>query len=71
MMWNIDSLDWSDPIPESIAMRVLHELSQRQKGIVLFHDTQPHTAAMLPEFLRELKRRNYRVVHVVPGPIPH
>jgi hypothetical protein len=36
MMWTIDSLDWADPIPESIAMRVLHELNQRQKGIVLF-----------------------------------
>jgi hypothetical protein len=32
---------------------------------VLLHDTQPHTAAMLPEFLRALKRGGYRVVHVV------
>ena len=38
VMWNIDSLDWADPIPESVAMRVLHELAQKQKGIVLFHD---------------------------------
>ena len=28
---------------------------------------QAQTAAMLPEFLRELKRRGYRVVHVVPA----
>src|SRR5271157_2787959 len=32
VMWTIDSLDWADPVPESIAMRVLHELQQKQKG---------------------------------------
>jgi peptidoglycan/xylan/chitin deacetylase (PgdA/CDA1 family) len=36
-------------------------------GIVLFHDTKAQTAAMLPAFLRELKRQGYRVVHTVPG----
>jgi hypothetical protein len=35
---------------------------------VLFHDTKKQTAAMLPGFLRELKLRGYRVVHVVPAP---
>jgi hypothetical protein len=34
---------------------------------VLFHDTKAQTAAMLPDFLREMKRRGYRVVHVVPA----
>ena len=32
--WNIDSMDWADPIPELIAMRVLHEIDQRHKGII-------------------------------------
>jgi peptidoglycan/xylan/chitin deacetylase (PgdA/CDA1 family) len=32
---------------------------------VLLHDTQAQTAQMLPTFLRELKRRGYRIVHVV------
>ena len=36
------------------------------RGIVLFHDTKAQTARMLPAFLRELKRRGFRVVHVVP-----
>ena len=36
-------------------------------GILLFHDTKAQTAAMLPAFLRELKRHGYRVVHVVPA----
>jgi hypothetical protein len=46
---------------------VLGRLDAAGGGIVLFHDTQPHTAGMIPEFLRELKRRGYRVVHVVPN----
>jgi peptidoglycan/xylan/chitin deacetylase (PgdA/CDA1 family) len=34
---------------------------------VLMHDIQPVTARALPQFLEELKRRNFRVVHVVPA----
>ncbi len=46
--------------------RVLAQLDQRGKGIILLHDIQPRTGAMLPELLRQLKARGYRVVHVVP-----
>jgi len=63
--------DWHRMSPGRELNLVLKRLTAAGSGIVLFHDTQPHTAAMLPEFLRELKRRDYRVVHVVPGPIPH
>jgi hypothetical protein len=31
------------------------------------HDIQSHTAAAIPQLLRELKERNYKVVHVVYG----
>jgi hypothetical protein len=34
---------------------------------VLFRDTRAQTAAMLAGFLRALKNRGYRVVHVVPA----
>ena len=47
VMWNIDSLDWADPIPESVAMRVLHELAQKQKGIILFHDIHKQSVLAL------------------------
>ena len=43
------------------AMRV----EANRGGIVLFHDTKQATAAMLPAFLRALKSRGYRAVHVV------
>ncbi|UXH78136.1 polysaccharide deacetylase family protein [Roseateles amylovorans] len=60
MMWNVDSLDWSDPIPKSIAARVLNELSKQQRGIVLFHDIHARTVEALPLVLDQLKAEGYR-----------
>ncbi|WP_282828117.1 polysaccharide deacetylase family protein [Pelomonas sp. V22] len=60
MMWNIDSLDWSDPIPKSIAARVLGELDKRQRGIVLFHDIHARTVQALPLVLDQLSAEGYR-----------
>ena len=57
-MWNIDSLDWADPIPESIAMRVLHELAQKQKGIILFHDIHKQSVLALTPVIESCMRRN-------------
>src|SRR5262249_19462222 len=37
------------------------------KVILLLHDTQAKPVEALPYLLRELKRRGYRVVHVVPA----
>lgn len=59
VMWNIDSLDWADPIPESIAMRVLHELNQKQKGIILFHDIHKQSVLALSPVIEELLRQDY------------
>ena len=59
VMWNIDSLDWADPMPESIAMRVLHELNQKQKGIILFHDIHKQSVMALSPVIEELQRQDY------------
>ena len=37
------------------------------KGIILLHDPEAQTAAMLADFLRYLRDNRYRVVHLVPG----
>ncbi len=60
MMWNVDSLDWSDPIPKSIAARVLGELGRQQRGIVLFHDIHARTVEALPLVLDQLKAEGYK-----------
>jgi peptidoglycan/xylan/chitin deacetylase (PgdA/CDA1 family)/uncharacterized caspase-like protein len=60
MMWNVDSLDWSDPIPKSIAARVMAELDKQQRGIVLFHDIHARTVQALPLVLDQLAAEGWR-----------
>src|SRR4051812_16818422 len=59
--------DWNPMTPQHERTLLLQRLAKAGGGIVLLHDIQPKTAAMLPELLRELKRRDYRVVHIVPA----
>ncbi|HTA45404.1 MAG TPA: polysaccharide deacetylase family protein [Bryobacteraceae bacterium] len=59
IMWTVDSEDWADPIPESIAMRVLHQLDTSHKGIILFHDIHKQSVLALPIVLDELVRQEY------------
>ena len=58
--------DWNPMSPAAELQLVIGRLNAQGGGIVLFHDTKAQTAAMLPTFLRELKRQGYRIVHVVP-----
>ena len=60
--------DWEPETPENELKLILARLQKSRGGIVLFHDIQPRTVAMLPEFLRTLKARGYRIVHIEPGP---
>jgi peptidoglycan-N-acetylglucosamine deacetylase len=59
--------DWNRMSPSQELRLVLGRLEAAHGGIVLFHDTKRQTAVMLPAFLRSLKLRGYRIVHVV-GP---
>ncbi len=59
--------DWNPMLPVDELRLVLGRLHATGGGIVLFHDTKAQTAAMIPSFLRELKRTGYHVVHVVPA----
>jgi peptidoglycan-N-acetylglucosamine deacetylase len=60
--------DWNRMSPAQELALTLARLDAAHGGIVLFHDTKAQTAAMLPGFLRALKSRGYKVVHVVPAP---
>lgn len=59
--------DWEPMVPEVQLQKLLQRIDHVGHGIVLLHDTKAQTAAMLPRFLRELKVRGYRIVHVVPA----
>lgn len=68
MLWSTDVMahDWKRRINEAgIVRRALDRLEAKgNKGILLLHDIHPRTVATLPLLLRELKRHNYRFVHV-------
>ena len=59
--------DWLPMTPAEELQLILSRIERIGNGIVLLHDIKAQTAAMLPAFLRELKRRGYRIVHVVPA----
>src|SRR6202045_4202468 len=58
--------DWDPMTPQQELKRITDRLNLAGKGIILLHDPQAKTAAMLPDFLRYLRDNHYRVVHVVP-----
>ena len=61
---DIDTFDFKGPQPEALVKHVMALLEKRGKGIILMHDIQPHTAAALPEILKQLKAKGYKVVQL-------
>ncbi len=62
--------DWLPLSAQKELDLVLSRLEQTRGGILLLHDTKPQTAAMLPDLLREMKQRGFRIVHIKPGEDP-
>jgi peptidoglycan-N-acetylglucosamine deacetylase len=61
------ALDWQPMTPQEELAYVLGKLEIEKRGILLLHDTRRTTVAMLPLLLTELKKRGFRIVHIVPG----
>lgn len=59
--------DWDDMTPDEELHKLIYRIEKTGHGIVLLHDIKAHTAAMLPAFLRDLKKRGYSIVHIEPG----
>jgi peptidoglycan/xylan/chitin deacetylase (PgdA/CDA1 family) len=59
--------DWERMSPEQELKLVTSRLEEIHKGILLLHDPQQRTVAMLPAFLRYLRDHDYHVVHIVPA----
>jgi peptidoglycan/xylan/chitin deacetylase (PgdA/CDA1 family)/uncharacterized caspase-like protein len=60
IMWNIDSLDWADPVPSSITERVIRTVEKEGRGIILFHDIHERTVKALPAILDRLLADGYQ-----------
>jgi peptidoglycan-N-acetylglucosamine deacetylase len=69
MTWSVDFLadDWTHINNREVTRRAINRIEARGKGILLLHDIQPATAIALPEILKELKARGFKIVHVVPA----
>jgi hypothetical protein len=63
---DVDPRDFEKREGAAVMQSVLAQLSERRKGILLFHDIQPSTAHVLAKILGALKGRGFKVVHIVP-----
>ncbi len=76
VLWNVDSQDWADPVPQSIANRVVNQVERQKHGIILFHDIHERTTEALPVVIAELQKRGYTFLSwdgrdfVVPRGVP-
>jgi peptidoglycan/xylan/chitin deacetylase (PgdA/CDA1 family) len=68
-IWSADlhASDWTRINAEKVTALALSRLESKHKGILLLHDIHERTASALPVLLRELKKKGYRIVHVVPA----
>ena len=62
ILWNVDSEDWADPVPNSIAQRVVQEVEKQGRGIILFHDIHKITIEVLPSVIETLEKDGYHFV---------
>jgi len=69
MTFSVDFLadDWRHIKSKEITRRAIERIEARGRGILLLHDIQPATALALPDILKELKARGYKIVHMVPA----
>jgi peptidoglycan/xylan/chitin deacetylase (PgdA/CDA1 family) len=68
-VWGADlwASDWNAMGADQQLRLVMGRLRRQRRGIILFHDVRPQTAAMLPAFLARLRDEGFRVVHAVPA----
>jgi len=59
IMWNIDSRDWADRVPQSIAARVVAAAHGQGRGIVLLHDIHGQTVQALPSIIDQLTKDGF------------
>lgn len=64
VFWNVDSRDWADHNPSSVARRVLAQMNARRGGIILFHEIHKSSVPAVQLVLAAVKSRDYRWVTV-------
>ena len=57
IQWNMDSIDWNKPSPETIIERTTKNVSSG--SILLFHNDLENTTKALPEVIKKLKEQGF------------
>ena len=60
-----DSFDFKMRRPEQVVHSVIGKLEKHGKGIILMHDFQHATSEAVPEILKELKAKGFKIVQMV------
>jgi peptidoglycan/xylan/chitin deacetylase (PgdA/CDA1 family)/uncharacterized caspase-like protein/TolA-binding protein len=60
VLWNVDSEDWADPVPNSVAQRVVTETEKAGRGIILFHDIHKIAIEALPQIIEALRKDGFQ-----------
>lgn len=60
VIWNVDSEDWADPVPNSVAQRVVTEAEKQGRGIILFHDIHKVGVEALPTVIETLEQDGFK-----------
>lgn len=58
--------DWLKISSAQVLKRALANIDRAGRGVIILHDTKPHTADMLPDLIVALEKRGYRFVQLVP-----
>ena len=62
IQWNVDSIDWDKPSPETIIERTTKNISSG--SILLFHNDLQNTTDALPKVLKSLKEQGFEFCKV-------
>ncbi len=62
IQWNVDSIDWDKPSPETIIDRTTKNI--KQGSILLFHNDLENTTKALPAILKNLKEQGFELCKV-------
>ncbi len=64
--WNIDTLDWKHKNPDSLLRYAIDQTAKTGRGVVLFHDIQPQTIAIMPQYLKYLEHAGFQTIVYYP-----
>lgn len=60
--------DWKRIGASQVRRRAVRNINSVGRGVIILHDTKPHTAAALPGIIEDLRRQGYRFVQLAPEP---